>query len=133
MCHQCGIPGHLWRACKTGSQQWGNRSRRGRNRSRPVCRVQDGEESDCEQCTLCQVKFHGMSNSPPIEIKVQVDDCLIKMEVDTGTFMSLMSQTTFQKLWPGRSLSTTEVRLQSYSKEPIPVVGYCYVNHGYNG
>ena len=54
------------------------------------------------------------------------------MEVDTGTSMSLMSHIIFEVLGPGRSLSFTEVRLQSYSKEPIQVVGCCYVNLGYN-
>ena len=34
-----------------------------------------------------------------------------------------MTETTFQSLWPGRRLDCTEVRLQSYSKETIPVVG----------
>ena len=55
------------------------------------------------------------------------------MEVDTGASMSIMSESTFKELWPGRSLHTTDVRLQSYSKEPIPVVGSCYVNIGYKG
>ena len=56
----------------------------GRNRSRPVCRVQEGEESDSGQSTLCQVRSHGNGNSPPIEVKDQVGDYLIKMKVDTG-------------------------------------------------
>ena len=44
--------------------------------------------------------------------------CII-MEVDTGATVSIMSETTFQSLWPGRRLDCTEVRLQSYSKETI--------------
>ena len=131
VCHQCGKPGHLRRACK--SQRRGNKQKRSKYQSRAVCRVQEGDESDSGQSTLCQVRSHGMSNAPPIEVKVQVDDCLIKMEVDTGASMTLMSESTFGELWPGRSLSTSEVRLQSYSQEPIPVVGCCYVNLDYNG
>ena len=71
--------------------------------------------------------------SPPIQVKVGVDDCLIKMEVDTGASVSLMSETLFTELWPGRSLESTGVKFQSYSREPIPVVGCCYVNLAYNG
>ena len=52
-----------------------------------------------------------------------VDDCLITMEVDTGASMSIMAENTFNKLWPRRGLDSTNVKLQNYSKEPIPVVG----------
>ena len=49
--------------------------------------------------------------SSPIEMKVKIDDCLVKMEVDTGAAVSLLRQ-----LWPRRTLKPTEVRLCSYSK-----------------
>lgn len=45
------------------------------------------------------------------------------MEVDTGAAVSIMSQTTFDELWPNRSKAPSMVRLQSYSAEPISVVG----------
>ena len=53
---------------------------------------------------------------------------MVIMEVDTGASFSIMSETetTFQSLWPERRLDCTEVRLQSYSKETIPVVGSTY-------
>ncbi len=47
--------------------------------------------------------------------------------------MSLMSANTLYRLWPGRKVQTTKVRLCSYSKEPIPVVGCCEVNINYKG
>ena len=55
----------------------------------------------------------------------KVDDCLIPMEVDTGASMSLMSEHTFRRLWPRRSLVTTGVTLVltqknlSQSKESV--------------
>ena len=58
---------------------------------------------------------------------------MVNMEVDTGVAMSLMSQTTFQGLWPGRDLEPSQVRLRAYTREPIPVVGCCSVNVDYNG
>ena len=33
---------------------------------------------------LLHLRFPGVPNSPPIIVKVRVDDCLIGMEVDTG-------------------------------------------------
>ena len=65
-----------------------------------------------------------MANSPPIQVKVKVDDCLLTMEVDTGASSSLRSEKTYKALWPGRGLQSTDVRLQSYNKD---------VNIEYNG
>ena len=44
-----------------------------------------------------------------------------------------MSDSTFQGLWPGRCLSSTQVRLRAYSGEPILVLGCCCVNVSYKG
>ena len=51
----------------------------------------------------------------------------------TGASMSLMSETTFNGLWPRRSLFPSNVRLCAYSKEPIPVVGSINVDVDYKG
>ena len=101
-----------------------------------MCRLEEasGETAE-EEFSLLQVPevSGGMSTRPPIKVQVGVDDCLISMEVDTGASMSLMSDATFNKLWPGRSLSTTSVRLNTYSKEAIPVVGCTEVQVAYEG
>ena len=34
-----------------------------------------------------------------------------------------MSETQYKQLWLGRSLDTSQIRLQTYSKEPLVVVG----------
>ena len=69
----------------------------------------------------------------PITVQVQVDSCLVSMEVDTGASHTLMSEIFFQQLWPGRSLLPSPIRLQSYSKQPIVVRGCCNVNTQYQG
>ena len=47
----------------------------------------------------------------------------VTMEIDTGAAKTIIPEKTFHKLWPGRGLDETAVRLQSYLGEPIPVVG----------
>ena len=42
------------------------------------------------------------------------------MQLDTGASLSLVS---FRELWPERNLSPSQVRLCSYSGDPIPVLG----------
>ena len=70
--------------------------------------------------------------SPPLRAQVQVDDKLVTMEVDTGAAKSLMSEATFYGLWPGWSLYATDVRLCSYSRESIPVLGCVQVKVTYH-
>lgn len=53
------------------------------------------------------------------------------MEVDTGAAHSVISEKTFESWWPGKSFEQTTIRLQSYSREPIPVKGCCYVKLEY--
>ena len=67
----------------------------------------------------------------PHNVQVMVDDCLISMEVDTGAALSLVSESTFRKLWPGKRLLTSRVRLCSYSGELIDVVGKLVVGVSY--
>ena len=45
------------------------------------------------------------------------------MQLDTGASLSLMAETTFREHWLQRSLSSSQVRLCSYSGETIPVLG----------
>ena len=43
--------------------------------------------------------------------------------MDTGASLSLMAETTFRRLWPSRNLNPTEIRLCTYSKQTILVLG----------
>ena len=64
----------------------------------------------------------------PITVCLTLDGKQVTMEVDTGAAKTIMSEKAFRKLWPRRSLDKTEVRLQSYMGEPIPVVGSVVVS-----
>jgi hypothetical protein len=78
----------------------------GKTKSKPVRRVRKDEEEEEEEESsdsneLLHLRSKGTSKSPPIMVEVKVDDCLINMEVDTGSSVSLMSYSTFTGLWPG--------------------------------
>ena len=137
VCYNCGKEGHMQRACKSKSGQGRQKRSKGKFKSKPVGRVQvDGSEegeSESGSDTLCHLRSNQSARVPPIRVEVKLDDCLTTMEVDTGASLSLMSHATVQRLWPGRSLEPTDVRLLSYSKEPIPVLGCTYVNLDYLG
>ena len=106
-----------------------------KSKTKTVRRVQDKEEEeeqkDEDDSFIAVNKLD--TSSPPITIKVKLDDCLVDMEVDTGVSISLMSERTFSKMWPGRTFQPSTLKLRTYLKETIPVVGCTTVNVNYNG
>ena len=63
------------------------------------------------------------SESPPVKVNVMVDNQPMCMEIDTGVGPSLVSEATFNELFPDRPLSPASVRLRTYSGEPTTVLG----------
>ena len=66
----------------------------------------------------------------PYLVSVDINGATLQMETDTGSAMTLISQTTFSKLWPqGNSppLENTPIRLRTYSGEELEVVGRAVV------
>ena len=68
---------------------------------------------------------------PHISVCVQVDGKEVTMELDTRASLSLMSENVYHKLWPGRSLDSTTVRLQTYACESLELVSSATVQVGY--
>ena len=117
----------MQRACKSKSRA--AQLCTNQRKFRAVRQVEEEEqELPMQDSPLYLVKSEESPHSPPIQVKVRVDECIVMMEVDTGAAMSLMSEATFRGLWPGRELQASQFCLQSYSKESIPVVGCCKVN-----
>ena len=157
VCHKCRKRGHMQRACKSKSKPASSK-----RKHKPVGQVQDEEEEereeegDSDDSTIGQINEDDSDNStidstigqiharqvnanksktgtPPITVRIKLDECLVDMEVDTGASVSLMSENTFRTLWPGRRVLPSPVRLRTYLKESIPVVGCTNVNVDYNG
>ena len=68
----------------------------------------------------------------PWNVNVDIEGVAVTMQLDTGATLFLMSETTFREHWPQRTLSSSEVRLSSYSGESIPVLGSVNVKVTYN-
>ena len=124
ICHCCGKSGHLQKAYQS-EQRDSLVKRTVYKKVQVVCQVH--EKKDEEQYT--DVVFQANSTRvPPILVDLTIDGHNVSMEIDTGASASLISENLFKRLWPGRSLQATEMRLCSYSKQNIPIVGCCYVN-----
>ena len=73
-----------------------------------------------------------------LQVVVRVNSTDIKMEVDTGATLSVISEETYKSLWPNPhsapTLSHTHSLplLKTYIGEPIKVKGQLEVNVSYN-
>ena len=66
---------------------------------RPVHQVEEDEEVlPTLNSPLYHVKSAESPHSRPIQVKVRVDECIVRIEVDTGAAMSLISEATFSML-----------------------------------
>ena len=116
-----GKVGHLQKVC---------RSKRTRppQSTRPVNIIRDDETDEYQ---LLNISSSGKVT--PWNVSVDIEGVMVQMQLDTGASLSLMAETTFREHWPQRSLSSSQVRLCSYSGEVIPVLGAMDVNVTYKG
>ena len=140
-CHKCSEVGHLRYMCRKPKHPIPDSKKpakepvkddKRKKGKRRVCHLSDDEGTDeesSEEEATRDYPFYvtniqaGSKKSPPLEVDLEVDGVEMKMELDTGAAYTLVSEKTFQKLWPGKDLSTTHVRLRAYTGDDIPVVG----------
>ena len=67
----------------------------------------------------------------PLKVEIDVEGRPITMEVDTGAAVSIVPETISQKVFPKLSPSPTNVVLQTYTGDPIPLVGKVMVHVSY--
>ena len=74
--------------------------------------------------------FHSIPENP-IQVEVQANDKPLKMEVDTGTVVSVISHKEVQDLFPTVTLTPTTVVLRTYTGQHVMVLGEISVNVRY--
>ena len=117
VCHQRHKRGHMEWVCRSKGKHGGSVKAKCKTQSVGLCaRERGGGEQEDEDASFNTVDKVD-TPSPPIIIKVKLDDCLVDMEVDTGTSISLMSEWTFNKLWPGRTLQPSTLTLRTYLRD----------------
>ena len=82
---------------------------------------EDLEDTDSEEDVLHHIGTVSKKGNklPPMQVQLQRDECVVTMEVGTGASVSIMPETIFQSLWPGRRLDCTEVTLQATPRKPF--------------
>ena len=66
---------------------------------------------------------NGSKSVHPITVDMTINGCCLKMEIDTGPTVSIISQATYQKLFSEVPLNAVPIRLKTCTGEHIAVVG----------
>lgn len=134
-CHHCGKVGHIQSACKSkqprnnpqfkrGAGRHSNSRRGGRGRGRTVQLVQEETEDFSDFLNHIDVLNQVSTKThQPYLVDLELDGKSLVMEVDTGACMSLVSEQTFNQLFPQKALKPTNTRLSTYSGQPITALG----------
>ncbi|GAA6080578.1 uncharacterized protein K02A2.6-like, partial [Tachysurus ichikawai] len=118
-CRTCGKVGHFTRVCKSSSKSVNE-----------VC---------LPELTVLSVNDHHTDEgaimgtftiATPV---LPTETCTIKMMVDTGSGVSILSQHIFKEHFRSCAMSPPKVQLLTYSKEKIPMCGYLTLNVTYCG
>ena len=80
------------------------------------------EAAEENEYTLFNLYAHIDSQSPYL-VTLQVDGVPLQMEIDTGSSLSLISESTFQQLWPNRTWEDSQTNLTMYSGAQLQVLG----------
>ena len=131
----CHRRGHLQRMCRSAKAGNSNPSKTPR-RKVGVKQVGESEDSESEADDLWLVEEVGGIHKlyqPPIKVPVCVDGVNVCMELDTGASVSIVSEAQYKQWWPGRSLDSSPIKLQTYSKQLLRVLGSLSVMVDYEG
>ena len=113
-CYNCGKIGHIKVACRQAKRPL-------QDRRQPVQLVQeDSSESDPE---LIYVVYQvGGSSEDSVRVDVELDGNPLRMEVDTGARVSVVSEKTYRSLFGNATLQHTSPNLCTYSGERLAVL-----------
>ena len=133
VCDVCGKKGHISTVCR--SRPRGAPSR-GRRKMKLETKWVDNESEDRNpRDGTAPEEFHlfnvGTRSSEPITIEVSANGKPLRMEIDTGAALSIISEKTRKDIFPDDTLHTSAITLKTYTGESIQVRGQVNVRVAY--
>jgi len=135
MCRKCNKVGHIQRACRSDvphiEKERQYKAQKMKSRNVHVVAQNSDEESDSG---LANLEIYSLKNDlkQAIWLTPQVNGQTIRMELDTGSAVSVMSQHEFEKHFKTTKLKPSPVKLKTYTGEPIIPLGVMPVTVMYN-
>ncbi|XP_054737893.1 uncharacterized protein K02A2.6-like [Anastrepha obliqua] len=128
LCNACGVKGHLQRACRSASNVNSHRasSSNSTNARSGSMRKKSSRRENVNQITPL------VNQKKSISVTINGRTCIF--EVDSGSPVTIMTESTFNSVWSNRrpNLSKCDVDLSDYQRNHIPVKGIIDVSIYYN-
>lgn len=90
----------------------------------------DGNRDDGDDEPMYQMS---LANYKPVCIKIKVQNCFLKMEVDTGSALSCISRNVYDKCFSKINLNPCHINLRFYDGTVIQPLGFIETVVVYNG
>ena len=104
-CRYCHKRGHIAAVCRQKAKQFRSDSGARARGTRPTHTVAESQEIDPPEYPM--YSFHS-SESQPLAVELQIQNVPVRMEVDTGASLSIMSHQTYSSTWSKECLPPYE-------------------------
>ena len=123
-CHKCLRIGHLKRVCKSKNSSSTNRIAH----ESPIAAIERGHSLVNEDTDSDHDFVYNLPNKvEPIYYQLFLGNTRVSMQLDTGSYYSLISESTFKEIWKTTSerpdLAPFTTKLLAYGGSSIPVLG----------
>lgn len=130
-CHNCHNTGHIKKACKTSKPQMPTSGKH--ERRKPVHYVENDPQDVSDDNYIASLELNNLTSADIIWIHLKINGMRMKMELDTGSAISVMAEEEFRRKFRDLKLKTADITLRTYSGEHIKPVGYMDVEVEYGG
>ena len=130
-CRRCGKVGHLEKKCRSEKKE-GASSQAKAAQVRKVCVCQSQSSSMqmnsgvLDQLSVDSLGLYVLARQQavdPVMVEVRLNGKTVRMEVDTGAAVSVMSLSCYERVKEDRSLEKSELKLKTYTGEVVSPEG----------
>ena len=124
-CYHCNKTGHIKRACKAKQRE--------AQSTRPPVNYMDSDDGDSDDY-LGSLEVHNMDNKDRvIWVSPEVQGRVIKMELDTGSAVSVLPYKQYKERFGHVKLAKSDITLKTYTGEKITPKGEMKCNVKFKG
>ena len=139
-CHSCGKAGHIAPVCRSKPTRTPSNKPQPHQKCKGRVKVMEevpNMEDDDDDILIARISIHTIGRtacdtSTAVFVTLHLNKTPVKMEVDTGSAITILSMADYKKYLPNEKLLQTKVKLQTYTGETVTPVGLIEVNVSYN-
>jgi len=132
-CRKCGRTGHMAKVCRGGAKQSkSSEAPKWRGNSKIHEIREDASTSEDEpkptlttsnpKVTLNSMKLNELNSQMDREtiwVKLDVENKLLNMELDTGSALTIVTESDYKRLWPHIPLTRADLTLRTYTGQKV--------------